>query len=657
MRPSPSFLASVDKKKIVSAATAVQLIRDGDTLATGGFVGTGFAEELAIALERRFLGEERETRSGAGHPRDLTLIFGSSQGDLKTRGLNRFAHPGMVARVIGGHWGAVPKLQQLAHANAIEAYNPPQGVVSQLFRDIAAKRPGHLTTIGLGTYADPRQGGGKLNSRTSDDIVELVSIGGQECLFFKSIPIDVCFIRATTGDSDGNLTMEKEALTTEVLAIAMATRNSGGVVIAQVERIAECGSLNPRQVKIPGVLVDCVVVAAPENHWQTFGTPYNPAFSGEVRVRLDSLSPMDMSERKIIARRAALELRPNSVINLGIGMPEGVARVAAEEGITDLFTLTAEPGVIGGVLAGGLNFGAASNASALIDQPYQFDYYDGGGLDATFLGLAEVDRLGNVNVSKFGTRLPGAGGFVNISQNAKKIIFLGTFTAGRPRIAVTTNGPGIVCNGSVRKFVDKLQHTTFSSVHSRASARDVLYITERCVFKLTADGLELIEVSPGIDIERDVLALMDFKPIIRQDPAPMDDRVFEAGLMRVRHELLYRPLASRFIYDQSRNLFLADLARMSISTSEDVDTLISSLSERLTSIGNPVHAIENYEGVTVDPMFLSALSESLGEIADQFYIDAARHTTSANFNHARLRFRPSEVGIDVAGFQKRAALN
>jgi len=644
MRPSPSFLSSVDKGKIISASEAVRLIRDGDTLATGGFVGTGVAEELAIALENRFLGEDGNGASQAGHPRDLTLIFGSSQGDFKTRGLNRLAHPGLVARVIGGHWGAVPKLQELAKANAIEAYNPPQGVVSHLFRDIAAKRPGHLTTVGVGTYADPRLGGGKLNARTTEELVELVTVSGQECLFFKAIPINACFIRATTGDPDGNLTMEKEALTVEVLSIAMATRNSGGVVIAQVERVAERGSLNPRQVKVPGVLVDCVVVAEPENHWQTFGTSYNPAFSGEIRVRLDSLPPMEMSERKVIARRAALELRPNSVINLGIGMPEGIARIAAEERIADLLTLTAEPGVIGGVPAGGLSFGAASNTSAVVDQPYQFDYYDGGGLDAAFLGLAEVDPDGNVNVSKFGPRAPGAGGFVNISQRTKRIVYLGTFTAGRPRVAAATRGPAIICTGPVRKLVERVQHITFSGSQARARAQDILYITERCVFRLAADGLELVEVAPGIDIERDILALMDFRPIIRKDPTPMDARIFAAEPMNLRKDFLRKPLAERFLYDDARNLLLADFGQLSISSNEELDAIGRAIAALLAPLGHRVHAVENYDGVSIAPALLTAVSEELGAIAARFYIDVARYTTSAQFDHAKARYPFSDRG-------------
>ena len=333
-------MRSFERGKLVSARDAVQLIQDGDTVATTGFVGIGFPENIAVALEQRFLETSEKDPDGVGKPEGLTLVYAAGQGDGKERGLNHLGYEGLVRRVIGGHWGLVPKLQALAVGNRIEAYNLPQGVIAHLFRDIAAGKPGHLSKIGLGTFVDPRHGGGRINQRTTDELVELMTIAGETYLFYKAFPIDVGIVRGTTADADGNVTMEREALTLEGLAIAMAAHNSGGIVIVQVERIAERGSLNPRQVKIPGVLVDCVVIAEkPEYHMQTFIEQYNAAFSGEVRVPADTIAAMPMSERKIIARRAALELKANSVVNLGIGMPEGVASVAAEEKVIDLLTL------------------------------------------------------------------------------------------------------------------------------------------------------------------------------------------------------------------------------------------------------------------------------------------------------------------------------
>ena len=351
--------------------------------------------------------------------------------------------------------------------------------------------------MGLGTFVDPRHGGGKINERTTEERVELITLGGEEYLFYKSLQLDVAFLRGTTADPEGNITMEREALTLEALAVATAVHNADGLVIVQVERVAESGSLSPREVKIPGILVDCVVVSQPDHHWQTFGTAYSAAFSGELRRVRNSIAPLELSERKVIARRATMELRPNSVVNLGIGMPEGIANVAAEEHILELLTLTAEPGAMGGMPTAGLDFGSAVNAQAILDQPSQFDFYDGGGLDAAFLGMAQADQRGNVNVSRFGSKLAGSGGFINISQKAKWVVFLGTFVA--PSRCQVQDGRLVIADGvTAPKFLADVEQRTFSGEYAVAIGQPALYVTERCVFELTPDGLELIEIAPEL---------------------------------------------------------------------------------------------------------------------------------------------------------------
>ncbi len=515
--------------KVITARQAAELIRDGDTMAIAAFAGgSGLAEEVCAAIETRFL--------DTGKPNDLTLMVASGNGDGTTGPFanNHFAHPKMLSRVIAGHVGLSKRFANMIAENDVAAWNFPQGVVTHLYRAAAGRKPGVLTHVGLETFADPRLEGGKMNPAAAEDLVEVVNISGEDKLLYKTIPITVGIIRGTTADEQGNLTMEREALLTEALHVAQAAKNSGGIVIAQAERLARRGSLKPMSVQVPGIMVDYIVIAPPGSQKMNIVEDYNPSYSGELKVPVDAIPSMKMDLRKVMAKRCALELRPGQVINLGIGVPEGVAAVALEEGMSDQLYLTIESGVIGGVPAPGLSIGAAANAEAIIPHPSIFDFYDGGGLDLAFLGLAQIDRNGNINVSKFNGRMVGCGGFVNITQNAKAVVFCGSFTAGRSRIEITGDGLSILEDAPGIKFVDQVEQITFSGSYARRVGQSVLYVTERAVFRLASSGVELIEIAPGVDLERDILGRMNFTPVISPSLRQMDARVFKDCVMHLK---------------------------------------------------------------------------------------------------------------------------
>lgn len=514
--------------KVVTGEEAVGRIKNGDTVATGGFTTTNLPWELFHALRNRFL--------KTGKPRDLTIIQPAGQSGGKEVGFDLLGIEGLIRKMIFTHSGKAPTISDLIMNNKIIAYCLPQGVISQMFRDIAAKKPYLITHTGLYTFVDPRVNGGKVNDITKkeEDIVKLVEVDGKEYLLYKTFPVDFALIRGTTSDEKGNISMEKEGVTLENLSIAQATKNSGGTVAVQVEKVIE-GLLPGRTVKIPGILVDYVVVASkPEYGWQTVRISHDPAISGEARVPPSAVAPRPLDERKVIGRRAAMEIKPGDVINLGIGMATEVANVAMEENVYEEFTLTVESGVTGGVPLSALDFGLGVNYEALIDQPYQFDFYQGGGLDLGFLGMAQADEKGNTNVSKFGGRFAGCGGFIDIAQNAKKVVFCGTLTTRGLQVEVGDGRLKILQEGSVKKFVKNVEHITFSGEYARKLGQEVLYVTERAVFRLGRDGMVLEEIAPGVDLKKDVLDKMEFSPIVSDELRTMDEKIFKKEKMGIR---------------------------------------------------------------------------------------------------------------------------
>lgn len=518
--------------RMISAEEAAALVRDGDTILIGGS-GGGHAvpEKIMAAIGQRF----RDT----GHPRQITSLHPVGIGDRAARGAGHFAQEGMLKRIVCGTYVDSPAVSDMAAADQIEAYTMPQGVLSQIMREMAAGRPGLFTKTGLHTLVDPRHGGAKQSRRTTEDLVELATLGGEEWLFFKPFKVDVALLRGTTADEDGNVTMEQEAIYGEMLSMAQATRRAGGVVIVQVKRLARRGTLPGKQVKIPGMMVDFVVVD-PEQR-QTYVTDYSPAYAGELREPLSTFQPLPLDPRKVVARRGAMEFFPGAVCNLGSGISTGIGVIGAEESVLDMIVLTNEQGLIGGAPAAGNDAGAARNFWAMIDQPYQFDFYDGGGLDLAFLSFAQVDARGNVNISRFDGKIVGIGGFVNISQHARKVVFGGTFTAGGLDIAWPAGRAEVRREGRHRKFIAEVEQLSYNGGYGFERGQEVLYVTERAVFRRAADGVELVEVAPGIDLERDILAHMAFKPRIAADCRDMDARLFRPEPMGLRRDIAGKP--------------------------------------------------------------------------------------------------------------------
>lgn len=606
--------------KIVSADAAVAIIQDDDVLATTGYGGHGVPEQLLAVLEKRFL----ET----GTPKNLTLIHSTGQGDAQNKGLNHLAHRGLIKRIVGGYYGLSPKLTQMALENEVEAYNFPEGCILQLYRDIAAGKPGTFSKVGLGTFVDPRLEGGRMNAITKDELVSVMQLDGQDWLFYRGFPIHVAFLRGTTADMNGNISIEREALVLEDLTLAMAARNSGGYVICQVERIADAGTLPSRSIRVPGMMVDCVVVADSARHMQNYGTAYNPAFSGEIRVPPQSVEPMPLDERKIIARRCATELRANSVINLGIGMPEGIGAVCNEERIYKYITLTADPGIVGGVPMKGLNFGASTNAEALLDHPNAFDFIDGGGLDIAFLGMAQADKRGNVNSSKFGTRLTGCGGFINISQNSRKVVFVGTFTAGGLKVVIEDGSLNILQEGKAKKFLKQVEQITFSGSVAQQKKQPVIFVTERCVFGLSADGIELREIAPGVEIERDILPNIEFEPIIT-NPSTMDLRLFSSDVMGLKDEMLSMSLDDRIYYNAAINTIFLNFAGLRVRTKKEINDMQEAVEKRMRAVGNRMHSVVNYDNFVIDEDVMKDYADLVKYIDETYYLSVHRYTTSA----------------------------
>ncbi|MDA8194876.1 MAG: acyl CoA:acetate/3-ketoacid CoA transferase [Thermaerobacter sp.] len=519
--------------QLVTAEKVANLISDGDCLLTVGMTLVGACESVLEALEERYL--------RTGHPNHLTLIHASGQSD-RQHGIQRLAHAGMVQRIIGSHWGLAPKWMDMISGNQVEAYCFPQGQMTHWLRSVASGLEGHLTQIGLGTFIDPRLEGGKMNDLTRglDDLVRVVEVRGREYLWFEAVPIDWALVRGTTADDVGNISAEDEAMKLEILPAVFAAQRYRGKVVAQVKNLVARGTIAPRQVEIPAPHVHYVVQAADplRQHRQTSSWYMDAAFSGEGYRMLADPAVGALDARRVIGRRALLELSAGAIVNMGTGIPNDViGPEVVREGCRDQVVLTVESGVYGGMPVGGVDFGISRNPDALIEHPYQFDFYNGHGVDITFMGFGEMDAAGRVNATKFGTRATGAGGFIDITQPAKKVVFCGTLTTGGLSVEAAEGRLRIVHEGRTRKCVAAVVQVSFDGVRARGCHQDVLVVTERAVFHLVAGGWELTEIAPGIDLETDVLALMDFAPRVSPELKLMDAAIFRDGLLGLKDRL------------------------------------------------------------------------------------------------------------------------
>ncbi len=521
------------KANFISAKEAASIVSDGNTICTIGMTLISASESILKEIEKSFL----ET----GHPANLTLLHSCGQSDRKD-GIQHFAHEGLVTRIIGSHWGLQPRWMEMIANNQVEAYCLPQGQIAQLYRSMACGLPGKMSKVGLGTFVDPRIEGGKMNERTKalGDIVDILEYKGEEYMFYNEIPIDVCVIRGTACDEMGNLTTDEEAMKLEVLPAVLAAKRYGGKVIAQVKHVAQTGTLNPKSITVPGVFIDAIVVCDNplEDHRQTSSWYFDPSYCGQLRVPQNAIEPLPFSERKFIGRRACMEINNGAVINLGTGIPNDViGKICNEEKISDDIMITVESGIYGGVQAGGIDFGIGQNLLAMITHHEQMDYYNGAGVDITFMGLGELDGEGNVNATKMGPRCTGAGGFIDITQNAKKVVYCGTFTASGAKYAFEDGKLIILQEGKIQKMVSKVTQISFNGELSRAKGQEVVIVTERAVLKLVPEGVMLTEIAPGIDLEKDVLAQMGFRPIISKDLKTMDADLFKEGVFGLKGKI------------------------------------------------------------------------------------------------------------------------